>query len=411
MKKFWLTFGILIVAAFAVWSYRDRIPYVSALIDKASAATKSGDTTTASKSKAKQAGPISVKTVAAVKTALPIDVSATGWVVPIDSTTIAAQEAGLITQIAVKDGATVKAGDLIAKLDPRTAQAAVTKDQANLAKDQANLAQAETALTRANSLLTSNAGTQATADEARGARDAAVATVNADQAQIASDQVLLEHTDIRAPYDGRLGDVQLSLGAYVNAGTAVVTISKYDPAYIKFTMQENNLRELQEQMAAGPVKVTTVPRSAQGKPRTGTITFYDNTVDQASGTIAVKATFENANGALWPGRSANVMVHFADNEQLVVVPTVAVSPGPDGYIAFVVKDNKVKVTPVTIARANGSRTAVATGLSVGDHVVVEGQSQLNNGTEVKEQFSDNPSEKVASADDGKTETIAVGAQQ
>jgi RND family efflux transporter MFP subunit len=409
MKKFWLTSGLLVVAALAVWAYRDRIPYVSALIDKASAATKSSDTTTTAK--AKQAGPISVKTVAAVKTTLPIDVSATGWVVPIDATTIAAQEAGLITQIAVKDGATVKAGDLIAKLDPRTAQAAASKDQANLTKDQANLSQAETALTRANSLLTSNAGTQATADEARAARDAAVATVSADQAQLASDQVLLENTDIRAPYDGRLGDVQLSLGAYVSAGTAIVTISKYNPAYIKFTMQENNLRELQEQLAAGPVQVTTVPRSAQGKPRTGTITFYDNTVDQASGTIAVKATFDNANGALWPGRSANVMVHFADNEQVIVVPTVAVSPGPDGYIAYVVKDNKVKITPVTVARANGSRTAVATGLSAGDHVVVEGQSQLNNGSDVKEQFSDNPSQKVASADEGKTETIAVGAQQ
>ncbi|ASW05952.1 MULTISPECIES: efflux RND transporter periplasmic adaptor subunit [unclassified Rhizobium] len=410
MKKFWLPLGLLVVAALAVWGYRDRIPFLSAFVDQASAETKDAGKAAQAGGK-RQAGPIAVKTVAAVKTSLPMDVPATGWVVPIDSTTIAAQEAGLITQIAVKDGATVKAGDLIAKLDPRTAQAAVNKDQANIAKDQANLAQAETALTRANSLLTSSAGTQATADEARATRDSAIATLSADQAQLASDQVLLGNTDIRAPYDGRLGDVQLSLGAYVSAGTPIVTISKYDPAYIKFTMQENNLRELQEQLAAGPVHVTTVPRSAQGKPRTGTITFYDNTVDQASGTIAVKATFENANGALWPGRSANVMVHFADNEQLIVVPTVAVSPGPDGYIAFVVKDNKVKITPVTIARANGGRTAVATGLSVGDHVVVEGQSQLNNGTEVKEQFSDNPNEKVASADDGKTETIAVGAQQ
>ncbi len=410
MKKLWLPLGLLVVAALAAWSYRDRIPFLSAFVDQASAETKDAGKAAQAGGK-RQAGPIAVKTVAAVKTTLPMDVPATGWVVPIDSTTIAAQEAGLITQIAVKDGATVRAGDLIAKLDPRTAQAAVDKDKANITKDQANLAQAETALTRANSLLTSSAGTQATADEARATRDGAIATLSADQAQLASDQVLLGNTDIRAPYDGRLGDVQLSLGAYVSAGTPIVTISKYDPAYIKFTMQENNLRELQEQLAAGPVHVTTVPRSAQGKPRTGTITFYDNTVDQASGTIAVKATFENANGALWPGRSANVMVHFADNEQLIVVPTVAVSPGPDGYIAFVVKDNKVKITPVTIARANGGRTAVATGLSVGDHVVVEGQSQLNNGTEVKEQFSDNPNEKVASADDGKTETIAVGAQQ
>ena len=410
MKKLWLPLGLLVVAGLAAWGYRDRIPFLSAFVDQASAETKDAGKAAQASGK-RQAGPIAVKTVAAVKTTLPMDVPATGWVVPINSTTIAAQEAGLITQIAVKDGATVKAGDLIAKLDPRTAQAAVNKDQANITKDQANLAQAETALTRANSLLTSSAGTQATADEARATRDAAIATLSADQAQLAADQVLLGNTDIRAPYDGRLGDVQLSLGAYVSAGTPIVTISKYDPAYIKFTMQENNLRELQEQLAAGPVHVTTVPRSAQGKPRTGTITFYDNTVDQASGTIAVKATFENANGALWPGRSENVMVHFADNEQLIVVPTVAVSPGPDGYIAFVVKDNKVKITPVTIARANGGRTAVATGLSVGDHVVVEGQSQLNNGTEVKEQFSDNPNEKVASADDGKTETIAVGAQQ
>ncbi|MGV1790937.1 efflux RND transporter periplasmic adaptor subunit [Rhizobium lusitanum] len=410
MKKIWLPLGLLVVAALLVWGYRDRIPFLSSFVDQASAETKDGGKAAQAGSK-RQAGPISVKTVAAVKTTLPMDVSATGWVVPIDSTTIAAQEAGLITQIAVKDGATVKSGDLIAKLDPRTAQAAVNKDQATLTKDQANLAQAQTALTRANSLLTSSAGTQATADEARATRDAAAATLSADQAQLAADQVLLGNTDIRAPYDGRLGDVQLSLGAYVSAGTPIVTISKYNPAYIKFTMQENNLRELQEQMAAGPVQVTTVPRSTQGKPRTGTITFYDNTVDQASGTIAVKATFENANGALWPGRSANIMVHFADNEQLVVVPTVAVSPGPDGYIAFVVKDNKVKITPVTIARANGGRTAVATGLSVGDHVVVEGQSQLNDGTEIKEQFSADPNEKVASADDGKTETIAVGAQQ
>ncbi|OEC92973.1 MULTISPECIES: efflux RND transporter periplasmic adaptor subunit [unclassified Rhizobium] len=410
MKKLWLPLGLFVVAALAAWSYRDRLPFLSAFVDQASAETKDAGKAAQAGGK-RQAGPIAVKTVAAVKTTLPMDVPATGWVVPIDSTTIAAQEAGLITQIAVKDGATVKAGDLIAKLDPRTAQAAVDKDKANITKDQANLAQAETALTRANSLLTSSAGTQATADEARATRDGAIATLSADQAQLASDQVLLGNTDIRAPYDGRLGDVQLSLGAYVSAGTPIVTISKYDPAYIKFTLQENNLRELQEQLAAGPVHVTTVPRSAQGKPRTGTITFYDNTVDEASGTIAVKATFENANGALWPGRSANVMVHFADNEQLTVVPTVAVSPGPDGYIAFVVKDNKVKITPVTIARANGGRTAVATGLSVGDHVVVEGQSQLNNGTEVKEQFSDNPNEKVASADDGKTETITVGAQQ
>ena len=411
MKKFWLTLCLVIVAGAALWTFRERIPFVSAIVDKASAATKS--TSTAQNGTGKKAAtPIVVKTVAAVQTTLPMDVTATGWVVPIDSTTIAAQEAGIITQIAAEDGATVKAGDLIAKLDPRTAQAAVDKDQALFAKDQATLAESETALTRAQSLLNSNAGTQATADEAREARDAAVATANGDKAQLASDQVLLEHTDIRAPYDGRLGDVSLSLGAYVSPGTAIVTIAKYNPAYIKFNMQENNLRQLQEALAAGPVPVTTVPHSEKGKVRQGQVSFFDNTVDAASGTIAVKAKFENANGALWPGRSENVAVHFSDKEQLIVVPTVAVSPGPDGFISFVIgKDNKVHVTPVTVARANGDRTAVAKGLAIGDHVVIEGQSQITDGQTIKEEFNDGSTQKVAAANDGKTETIAVGAQQ
>lgn len=410
MKKFWLTLCLLVVAGAALWTYRERIPFVSAIVDKASAATKTTDAAQNGSGK-KSGGPIAVKTIAAVQATLPMDVTATGWVVPIDSTTIAAQEAGIITQIAAEDGATVKSGDLIAKLDPRTAQAAVDKDKAAQAKDEATVAETETALTRAQSLLSGNAGSQATADEAREARDAAVATVNGDKAQLAADQVLLEHTDIRAPYDGRLGDVSLSLGAYVSPGTAIVTIAKYDPAYIKFNLQESNLRELQEALAAGPVPVSTVPRSEKGKPRQGTVSFFDNTVDQASGTIIVKAKFANGNGALWPGRSENVVVHFANDEKQIVVPTVAVSPGPDGFIAFVVKDNKVHITPVTVSRSNGDRTAVSKGLSEGDHLVIEGQSQLNEGTTVKEELQDGSTQNVASSDNGKTETIAVGAQQ
>ena len=408
MKKIALTLCLVAVAGAALWTYRERIPILSDLVDKASAAPK--DATTAQTGGHKKVGTVVVKTVAAVNTTLPMDVTATGWVVPVDSTTIAAQEAGVITQIVAEDGATVKAGDLIARLDPRTAQAAVDKDKATVAKDQATLAQTQTALARAQSLLSSKAGTQASADEAQEARDAAVATADGDKAQLAADQVQLEHTDIRAPYDGRLGDVSLSVGAYVSAGTAVVTIAKYNPAFIKFNMQETNLRQLQEALAAGPVPVTTVPHSDKGKVRQGQVSFFDNTVDSTSGTVMVKAKFDNANGALWPGRSENVAVHFADQEPLIVVPTVAVSPGPDGFIAFVVKDGKVHVTPVTVARANGDRTAVAKGLSAGDHVVIEGQSQITDGQAIKEEFNDGGTQKVASADAGKTEAFAVGAQ-
>jgi len=412
MKKIWLPLGLLVVAALVAWGYRDRIPFLAAFVDQASAETKDGGKTAKDGHK-RETPPATVKTVAVTKVPLPNDVTATGWADAQDTTTIAAQEAGLLVSIQAQDGAMVKAGDLIAKLDPRTAQASVDKDQANLAKDQATLVESEAALARAKNLL-NNAGTQQTVDQAVAARDTAVATVNGDKAQLASDQVLLEHTEIRAPYDGRLGDVQLSVGAYVSAGTAIVSIAQYNPIYVKFHLQESHLRELEEAMKAGTVPVSTVPRSPEGKARQGAMSFYDNQVDAASGTILAKAKFENANGAIWPGQSVNIVVHFNDNQPVIVAPTVAVSPGPDGFFAYVVKDNKIHLTPVTVARQNGAYTAIAKGLSVGDHVVTEGQVQLNDGQSVVEQFNDGTPQKVASADDQsgqKTETISVGAQQ
>jgi membrane fusion protein, multidrug efflux system len=410
MKKFWLALSVLVIAALAVWTYRDRIPFVSALVDQASAATKPSGNGQKPK---REAPPTVVKTVAAVRRTLATDITATGSAEAQDTTTIAAQEAGIITSISADDGVMMKTGDLIATLDPRTAQAAVDKDLAQQTKDQAELSQTESALTRAKNLLTT-AGTQQTVDLATVARDTAAANVNGDKAQLAADQVLLEHTQIRAPFDGRLGAVNLSIGAYVSPGTAIVTIAKYDPIYVNFHLQESHLRELKDALKTGPVAVSTVPRSDKGKSRQGQISFYDNAVDAASGTILAKAKFENKNGAIWPGQSVNLVVHFNNTDQEIVVPTVAVSPGADGFFAYVVKDGKVKMTPVTVARANGGFTAVAKGISEGDHLVVEGQVQLSDGQKVTEQFNDGTAQNLASAATSGTqqnETIAVGAGQ
>ena len=410
MKKFWLALSLLAVAVLAVWSYRDRIPYVAALIDQASAATKSASSTQKPK---REAPPTVVKTVAAVRRTLATDITATGSAVAQDTTTIAAQEAGIITSVQAQDGAMVKTGDLIATLDARTAQAAVDKDKAQQSKDEAALAQTESALTRAQSLLNS-AGTQQTVDLARVARDTASADVNSDKAQLAADQVLLEHTQIRAPFDGRLGAVALSLGAYVSPGTAIVSIAQYDPVYVNFHLQESHLRELKDALAGGPVAVSTIPRSDKGKSRQGQVSFYDNNVDAASGTILVKAKFENSNGAIWPGQSINLVMHFNNTDQSIVVPTVAVNPGADGFFAYVIKDSKVKLTPVTVERANGGFTAIAKGISEGDHLVVEGQVQLSDGQKVTEQFNDGATQNLASAAtkaNQQNETIAVGAGQ
>ncbi|MCA2407716.1 efflux RND transporter periplasmic adaptor subunit [Rhizobium leguminosarum bv. viciae 248] len=435
MKKFWITVSVIAIAAIGVWQfgnlvpYASRIPYLSQFIKQPAGGNGGGQQAQADQGQAGSqdggqhqgggrrrggGGPTVVKTVAAVKTTLPMDVTATGWADADDNTTIAAQEQGLIVSIDAQDGATVKAGDLIAKLDDRTAKATVDKDNAMIVRDAATLSEAETALTRAQDLFNQKAGTQQSLDQAVAARDTAAATVDADKASLVSDQILLEHTDIRAPFDGRLGDIAVSKGAFLNAGSAIVTIAKYDPIYVKFHLQERYLRELKSALASGPVEVSTAPNSTKGQVRKGEISFYDNTVDTASGTILAKAKFENASGALWPGQSVNIVVHFNNNEQQVVVPTLAVSPGPEGFFAFVAKDGKSHLTAVTVARANGGFTAIASGLSEGDHVVVEGQGQLSDQQAIKEQFDDKALD-VASAEAPRqqqpSETIAVGAQQ
>jgi len=427
MKKFWITVSIVAIAAAGIWQFGNRIPYaqqvpyLSKLIKQPAAhGSGKGDgggaggnqqaaasDAAASGSQAGgngghrrggAGGPAVIKTVAAAQAALPIDVAASGWAVADDNTTIAAQEQGQIVGVSVQDGATVKAGDLIAKLDDRSAKAAVDKDRAMIVRDQATLSGAEIALTRAQDLADQKAGTQQSSDQAKATRDSAAATVEADKATLAADQITLDHTDIRAPFDGRLGDVTISNGAFVNAGSAIVTIAKYDPIYVQFNLQERYLKELKTALAAGPVDVSTAPDSTKGEVRKGAVSFYDNIVDKASGTIAVKARFENAAGALWPGQSINVVVHFDNKDQQIVVPTVAVNPGPTGFFAFVAKDGKVQLTPVTVARSNGGFSAISSGLSAGDHVVVEGQGNLNDKQAVNEQFDDKALNVASAAD-------------
>lgn len=318
MKKFWITVSIIAVAAVGLWQfgnlipYASRIPYLSQFITQPVSGNGGGQQAQADQTLAgdngqhqgggrrRGSGPTVVKTVAAIKTTLPMDVTASGWADADDNTTIAAQEQGLIVSINAHDGATVKAGDLIAKLDDRTARAAVDKDNAMIVRDTATLSESETALVRAQDLFDQKAGTQQSLDQARAARDTAAATVDADKATLTSDKIILENTDIRAPFDGRLGDIAISQGAFVNAGSAIVTIAKYDPIYVKFHLQERYLRELKKALAAGPVEVSTAPNSTRGQVREGAISFYDNTVDTASGTILAKAKFDNVSGASGP---------------------------------------------------------------------------------------------------------------
>ncbi|CDZ52954.1 efflux RND transporter periplasmic adaptor subunit [Neorhizobium galegae] len=408
MKKIWIFAGILVVAGVAGWEFRDRLPFLSSLSQQASAAPGEGQPQGAQRRRGAGGPPPAVKTVAAIRTALPMDVTASGAANADENTTIAAQQPGIVVSIAATDGAFVKTGDLIAKLDDRTAKATLDKDKALLVRDQATLTQAQTALTRANDLLRGNAGTQQTVDQAKAAQDTAAATVQSDNAAIASDQIDLDHTDIRAPFDGRLGDIDISTGAYLSAGSAVVTIAKYDPIHVKFHLPEAYLGQLKQGATAKAVTVDAVPQGG-GASAKGSLSFFDNSVDPASGTILAKARFGNPSGTLWPGQSLNVTVHFQSDDKDIVVPTVAVNPGVDSPFVYAVGDDrKVHVTPVKVARSNGPDTAIASGLTEGAHVVVEGQVQLVDGATVVEQFGNGQKTTDAKGND---QPVEVGVAQ
>jgi RND family efflux transporter MFP subunit len=336
-------------------------------------------------------GSTAVKTVAAATGVLAMDVPATGWAEAADATTIAALQAGPVVEVKAADGETVTAGTVIVRQDDRAALALVAKDEANLASDRASLAEAEAALSRAENLLKQNVQSEQGLEQAKGTRDQAAAKVDADRAILAADQVALDNLSIKAPYDGRLGSIAVSPGSYLSAGASVVTITRSDPIYVNFRLPQRYLPALQQGLTAGAT-VETDPSATGSVSLLGQLSFFDNSVDQSSGTVLAKAKFQNDRSLLWPGESLAVTVHFHPSEESIIVPTVAVRAGPDGPIVYTTdSERKVHATPVVVFRANGDQTAIASGLAEGQHVVVEGQVQLSNGQTVIEQFADGES--------------------
>ncbi len=332
-------------------------------------------------------GPSAVKTIAVTSGTLPMDVVATGFAEAADTTTIAALQSGPVVEILAKDGQEVKKGDVIARQDDRTARALVAKDQANLASDQAALAQADAAFARTQNLLKQNVQSEQSYEQAKATRDSAAAKVEADKATLSSDQIALGNLELKAPYDGRLGNIAISPGAYLSAGASVVTITRYDPIYVNFRMAQRYLPQLHAGLKSG-VKVDADQSATGGVADQGVLSFFDNNVDQASGTVLAKAEFKNDSALLWPGESLNVTVHFVTDNKSLIVPTVAVRQGADGPFVYTVDDKaKVHATKIVLARTNGDQAAIASGLTEGQHIVVEGQVQLADGQTIVEQFS------------------------
>lgn len=315
---------------------------------------------------------------------LPVYLNGLGTVQAYNTVTVVPQVSGQLISVPFHQGDEVQKGQLLAKIDPRTYRATLDQAKAKLAQDQANLASARLDLGRYKRLAPSGyvSGQQLSQQQAQ--VSAGEALVQADRAAVESAAVQLSYTDIVSPIEGRLGLRLVDVGNVVapGQGSGIVVVTQMKPIYVAFTLPEQNLEQL---LAAGAhPAVTALDRGNSGVLASGTLTAIDNQINQATGTIELKATFANAQEKLWPGQFVNVRLLAATLAHAVVVPVTAVQQGPDGaYVYRLGDDHKVAMQPVTTGVTQGGYTQITKGLALDQQVVVDGQYRLKPGAAVK----------------------------
>ena len=343
--------------------------------------------------------PVTVTTVRAVLRDLPVLLKATGTVTPLASVDVKAQVTSIVTQVHFKEGQFIKAGALLFTLDSRNDEANVAKARAQLAKDLAALADAKRQFERAKQLLSQNFISQGALDTNQALVDSQLATVAADQAAIDAARVALSFDRIVAINSGRAGAVTVFAGSAVQANlTTLVTITQLDPIAVAYSLPQRNLPGALTGLKAGVPVIATLPEG--GGSYNGRLQFVDNAVDPNSGTIKVKAVFDNRDGKLWPGAFVDVSQTANTLKDAVVVPQAALIQAARGAVVYVVEDGKAVMKPVQLIYAQDNDAAV-TGVKVGDAIVLDGRQNLRPGTPVVERA------KVASAEtSAKTKAVA-----
>ena len=297
-----------------------------------------------------------------------------------------------VLQQHVHDGQVVKQGDLLFTLDDREIQALIARDQAQLAKDNATLAQAAADLGRKQELITKRVAPQQQLDQATAAYKAAQQTVEADQAVLQADRLKLGYAKLEAPIAGRVGAIRVTPGNLVgvNDAAGLVTITQIQPIRVGFTLAERDLAALRKaSAAASPAVVRVYAPGSNTALQIGALDFVDSSVDSASGTIAAKAAFANANLELWPGMYVDVEIDLDIRPGTVTIPTVAIQSGQKGPFVFVVNnDQTADMRIIEVAGIEGDRAALVSGVAQGERVIIEGQMRLTSGVRVVEAAPD-----------------------
>ena len=327
--------------------------------------------------------PVSVATV--VQQTMPVRLRSIGNVEAYSSVAIKARVDGQIMAVNFREGQPVRKGEVLFRIDPRPYEATLRQAEANALRDAAARDQARSQERRYQELLDKNFVSKEAYAQIRTNAQTAEATARASQAALENARLNVEYCTIISPLDGYVGKVLLQAGNLVKANDAnpLVVINQVKPIYVAFSEPEQALEEIRRRMAEGSlgVSVSGKDSSEAAQPLAqGRLVFIDNAVDQTTGTIRLRAQFENAALALWPGQFVNVSLRLYNQENAIVVPSLAVQTGPQGEFVYVVKpDSTVEVRKVAVSRIEGDLSVVSHGLSKGEQVVTRGQLGLARG--------------------------------
>ncbi len=328
--------------------------------------------------------PVPVSVAQVEQRDVPLEIPAFGTVEASSTVDLVSQVTGLVTQVHFKEGDFVKKGDLLFSVDTRPYRASMAVAQAELERSRALAEQARVEAERAERLAKEGLATEQQLEKARADERSSMANVKLGMASVRSAGLNVSFARIVSPMDGRTGSLLVHAGNVVRAGDPqpLVVIRNLSPVQVRFAVPEQYADRIRQRAKEGPLTVKITPKSEGAKPVEAPLTFFENTVDPATGTLTLKATYQNAGLELWPGAAVSVALVLDMDQKAIVVPEAAVQAGQDGSYVFVVESGKAKLRQVVVSRSDSKVALIREGLKPGESVVTEGQVRLRDGSEV-----------------------------
>ena len=314
---------------------------------------------------------------------VPVVLEATGTVEPLQTARVAPQVSGLVTRVAFREGQDVAEGQVLFTIDPRPFEASLAQAEGALARDAAYYAAAQRDVDRFTALAEKEYVTAQQLDQARARAAGLAATLRSDSGAVSRARLDLQYATVRAPIAGRTGGLLVREGNLVqtNGSTPLVVINQLAPILVRFTLPADRLAAVRAR-GGSALPVVALPVGDTVRSR-GQLVFLDNAVDSLSGTIALKARFDNRDGRLWPGALVRVRLELDVERQVLVVPATAVVPGQQGDVVFVAGDDlRAHVRPVRVRRTSDSLAVLDEGVEPGQQVITDGQVRLSEGTRI-----------------------------